>query len=175
MPLICIRCFLFSTAGGNYESTRKLESLWREQRHHTGGRLVARHGRVDVSGYAIASSSSSQKAWKVCWHFSHRDRGAVRLPLFLIEVTSFALLALSPLAKLSSYTLFLLAGMFFVFAIWAVFGFAYPSAPIPIALNMISKVLAFATAVSLFLSPEKQEKHHNVPVNEASQAPVSSL
>jgi hypothetical protein len=73
------------------------------------------------------------------------------VPLFLIEITSFALLTLSPLMRVSRQTLFCLAGMFLVFAIWALFGFAYPSAPIPIALNMISKVLAFATAVSLFL------------------------
>lgn len=72
-------------------------------------------------------------------------------PLFLIEISSFAMLALSPLIKVSRYTLFLLAGMFLIFAIWAVFGFAYPLTPIPTALNMISKVLAFATAVSLFV------------------------
>ncbi len=77
------------------------------------------------------------------------------VPLFLLEIASFAMLTLSPFVKLSRATLFLLAGMFLIFAIWAVFGFAYPSAPIPIALNMISKVLAFAAAVSLFLPPEK--------------------
>jgi hypothetical protein len=76
------------------------------------------------------------------------------LPLFLVELSSFALLTFSPVVKLSRYTLFLLAGMFLVFAVWAVFGFAYPAAPLPIALNMISKLLAFATAVSLFLPPE---------------------
>ncbi len=77
------------------------------------------------------------------------------LPLFLIEISSFAMLTFSPAMKLSRYTLFLLAGMFFVFAIWAAFGFAYPSAPLPIAMNVISKILAFAAAVSLFLPPEK--------------------
>ena len=76
------------------------------------------------------------------------------LPLFLVELSSFAMLTFSPVMKLSRYTLFLLAGMFVVFAVWAVFGFAYPAAPLPIALNMISKLLAFAAAVSLFLSPE---------------------
>lgn len=80
------------------------------------------------------------------------------LPLFLVELSSFAMLALSPLMKLSRYTLFLLAGMFLIFAVWALFGFAYPAASIPIALNMISKVLAFATAVSLFLPRVTQEK-----------------
>jgi hypothetical protein len=43
--------------------------------------------------------------------------------------------------------------MFVVFAIWALFGFAYPSAPITIALNVLSKVLAFAAAATLF-APE---------------------
>ncbi len=73
------------------------------------------------------------------------------LPLFLIEISSFALLTCSPLMRLSKYTLFALAGMFLVFAIWAWFGFPYPSSPIPIALNVISKILSFAAAVTLFL------------------------
>jgi hypothetical protein len=76
-------------------------------------------------------------------------------PLFLVEVSSFAMLTLSPLMKLSRYTVFLLAGIFLIFAVWALFGFAYPAAPIPVALNVISKILAFATAVSLFLPQEK--------------------
>jgi hypothetical protein len=83
------------------------------------------------------------------------------VPLFLIEISSFAMLTFSPVMKLSRYTLFLLAGMFLIFAVWALFGFAYPAAPLPIALNVISKILAFATVVSLFLPPEKvikQEK-----------------
>ena len=77
------------------------------------------------------------------------------LPLFLVEISSFAMLMLSPVMRLSRATLFLLAGMFFVFAVWAVSGFAYPSAPLPFALNVISKILAFATAVSLFLPSNK--------------------
>jgi hypothetical protein len=42
-------------------------------------------------------------------------------------------------------------GVFLVFAIWAAFGFAYPGTPIPIALNAISKVLCFVTAITMFL------------------------
>ncbi len=76
-------------------------------------------------------------------------------PFILVEVLSFAMLTFSPVLKLSRYTLLLLAGMFLIFAVWAMFGFAYPASPLPIALNMISKVLAFATAVSLFLPSEK--------------------
>lgn len=77
------------------------------------------------------------------------------LPLFSVEIVSFAMLAFSPVMKLSRSTLFLLAGMFLIFAVWALFGFAYPATPLPTALNMIAKVLAFATAVSLFLPRRK--------------------
>ena len=77
------------------------------------------------------------------------------LPLFLVEISSFAMLALSPVMKLSRYTLFLLAGIFLIFAVWALFGFSYPEAPIPITLNVVSKILAFAVAVSLFVPHEK--------------------
>lgn len=83
------------------------------------------------------------------------------LPLFLVEISSFAMLALSPVMKLSRYTLFFLAGMFLLFAVWALFGFAYPASPLPIALNVISKIMAFATAVSLFLP----QKKYDLPAN----------
>ncbi len=72
-------------------------------------------------------------------------------PLFLVEILSFALLTLSPVMRFSKVTFFLLAGMFFVFAVWALAGFAYPSTPFPIAMNMLSKIVAFAVAISLFL------------------------
>jgi hypothetical protein len=77
------------------------------------------------------------------------------LPLFLVEISTFALLTLSPLTKLSRYTLFSLAGMFFVFAVWAFFGFSYPSELLPITLNGVSKVLSFVTAITLFLNAKK--------------------
>ena len=77
------------------------------------------------------------------------------LPLFLLEIASFSLLTLSPLTRLSRYTLFSLSAMFFVFAIWALFGFSYPAAPIPAALNGISKAFGFVAAATLFL-PGKQ-------------------
>jgi len=73
------------------------------------------------------------------------------LPLFAVAVSSFAMLSFSSAMKLSRYTLFSLAGMFFVFAIWALVGFGYPSTPTLIALNGTSKVLAFAASVTLFL------------------------
>lgn len=73
------------------------------------------------------------------------------LPLFLVEVITLWLLTRSPRMKLSRIAMFCLAGMFAVFAVWALFGMAYPSAPIPIALNIVSKLLAFATVLCLFL------------------------
>ncbi|MDV3277370.1 MAG: hypothetical protein LYZ69_02745 [Nitrososphaerales archaeon] len=73
------------------------------------------------------------------------------LPLFLVEISTMSLVTLSPLAKLSRYTLFSLAGMFFIFAVWASLGFSYPSDPIPTVLNDVSKVLSFVVAITLFL------------------------
>ena len=106
------------------------------------------------------------------------------IPLFLIEVSSFALLSLSPLVNISRLTLLLLASMFLIFAIWAAFGFGYPSAPLPIAFNAIAKLLAFATAVSLFIpearmaraftSPQATQAREATPAHPPSQPVVSS-
>jgi hypothetical protein len=41
-----------------------------------------------------------------------------------------------------------------VWAAWALAGFGYPSAPLPIAMNIASKLLAFVTAFTLFV-PQK--------------------
>lgn len=75
-------------------------------------------------------------------------------PLFLIEITTLALLTLSPMARLSKATFFCFASILVVFAVWGLSGFGYPSAPLPYALNVLSKILAFVTALSLFL-PKK--------------------
>jgi hypothetical protein len=75
------------------------------------------------------------------------------VPLFLIEISTLALLTLSPLVRLSRPAFIFLALMFVVFAVWGLLGFAYPSAPSDIALNMLSKILAFVVALCLFLPP----------------------
>jgi hypothetical protein len=77
-------------------------------------------------------------------------------PLFLVEFTTLALLTLSPMVRLSRSAFFFFALMLTVFAAWGLFGFAYPSAPVPFALNALSKILAFAAALSLFLSRRAQ-------------------
>jgi hypothetical protein len=79
------------------------------------------------------------------------------LPLFLVEISTFSLLTLSPLTEVSKYTLFSLAGMFVVFAVWAFFGFSYPSNLMFITLNDISKILSFVTAITLFLKTSRSD------------------
>ena len=39
-----------------------------------------------------------------------------------------------------------------VFAVWAVFGFAFPAEPLP--LNVIAKLLCFVATIMLFAGPE---------------------
>jgi hypothetical protein len=73
------------------------------------------------------------------------------LPLFLVELSTMPFLTFSPLTRLSRYTLFPLAGFFVVFAVWAAFGFSYPSDPLDTAFNDISKVLCFVAAITFFL------------------------
>jgi hypothetical protein len=73
------------------------------------------------------------------------------VPLFLVELASLALLTVSPRVQVSRLTFLSFALMLIVFAVWALAGFGYPSAPLPIALNTVSKVLAFGTALTLFL------------------------
>lgn len=99
------------------------------------------------------------------------------LPLFLVEISSFGMVMLSPLIRVSNYTLIILATMFLVFAVWALFGFAYPLAPVPITLNVVSKVLAFAVAVSLFVPQGKITRSASLTRSAEkarAQAPYSS-
>jgi hypothetical protein len=72
------------------------------------------------------------------------------VPLFLIEIITLLLLSLSPMVRLTRASLFCLALMLGVFAIWALSGFGYPSPPLPTTLNIVSKLLAFAVVLTLF-------------------------
>ena len=72
-------------------------------------------------------------------------------PLFLVEFTTLSLLTLCPMVRLTRAAFFSFALMLAVFAIWAMFGFGFPSAPAPYTLNVLSKILAFVVTVSLFL------------------------
>jgi hypothetical protein len=76
------------------------------------------------------------------------------LPLIIIEISTMSLLTLSPLTRVSKYTLWSLAGVFFVFAIWGALGFTYPINPLYTLLNDVSKILCFVTSITLFLKPK---------------------
>jgi hypothetical protein len=71
-------------------------------------------------------------------------------PLFLAELSTLALLSLSPLVRVSRAACFAFALMLLIFAVWALFGFGYPSSPLPFAFNAGSKAVAFVVALSLF-------------------------
>ena len=73
------------------------------------------------------------------------------LPLFLVEFSTVSLLTLLPSMRVTAYAAYAVAGMFVVFAVWAAFGFAFPAEPLPLALNVISKILCFVAAIMLFV------------------------
>jgi hypothetical protein len=71
-------------------------------------------------------------------------------PLLLMDISTLLLLRLAPMARLTRATFFSFALMLGVFAVWALAGFAYASAPVPFTLNLVSKMLAFVTLLTLF-------------------------
>ena len=82
--------------------------------------------------------------------------GLYFIPLFSIELTTLSLLFLSPSMKVTKQTLFSLAGMFLVFAVWGFLGFSFPFTTEFAVLNVAAKALAFVTVVTLFL-PQKMK------------------
>jgi hypothetical protein len=72
------------------------------------------------------------------------------VPLFATEITTLLLLRMSPMVTLTRTTFFTFGLLLAVFAVWALSGFDYPSAPVPTALNIVSKLLAFATVFTLY-------------------------
>ncbi len=92
-------------------------------------------------------------------------------PLFLVEITTLSLLTLSPMVRLSRATFFCLALMLAVFAVWALPGFGYPSSPFPYALNVISKLLAFVTILTLFLPQRARARTGDPRAGQAQPQP----
>ena len=72
------------------------------------------------------------------------------LPLFLAELSTMSLLTLLPSMRVTARACYAVAGTFLVFAVWAAFGFAFPAEPLPLALNVASKILCFVAAIMLF-------------------------
>jgi hypothetical protein len=73
------------------------------------------------------------------------------LPLFVVALSTISLLTLLPSMRVTAYASYAVAGMFVVFAVWAAIGFAFPAEPLPLALNVISKILCFVAAIMLFV------------------------
>jgi hypothetical protein len=97
------------------------------------------------------------------------------VPLFLIEITTLLLLWLSPMVRLTRATFFCFALMLGVFAVWALSGFGYPSAPLPTALNITSKILAFVTVLTLFLPQRPAPGQASQPDSNEQAQPASPL
>jgi hypothetical protein len=72
-------------------------------------------------------------------------------PLFMVELTTMSLLFFSPLFKITKYTLYSLAGLFLVFAVWGFLSFSFAYTTEFLILNVAAKALAFLVAVTLFL------------------------
>ena len=72
-------------------------------------------------------------------------------PLIMIELTTLWLLTLSPMVRVRRSTFVCFALMIGVFGIWALSGFGYPQSALPFTMNVVSKILAFVTALTLFL------------------------
>jgi len=82
--------------------------------------------------------------------------------LLLVDITTLLLLRLSPMVRLTRATFYFLALMLGVFAVWALDGFGYPSSPVPLTLNIVSKLLAFVTALTLFF-PQRPAATESIP------------
>ena len=93
-------------------------------------------------------------------------------PLFLIEITTLCLLTLSPMVRVRKSTFFCFALMIGVFGIWALSGFGYPDAALPLTMNLISKILAFITALTLFLPDRLRDWRTDGPGPEQAQQPT---
>jgi hypothetical protein len=93
-------------------------------------------------------------------------------PLILVGLTTLALLSVRAV-KLSRPAFCCLALMLLVFAVWALAGFGYPAAPVPIAMNVTGKVLAFVTALSLFFPGWFTPWRRNLPDPRVEQAPAT--
>ena len=100
-------------------------------------------------------------------------RALIYVPLLLTEITTLLLLRLSPMVQLTRATFFCFALMLGVWAAWALAGFGYPSSPVPIALNIASKIVAFVTALTLFL-PQRSAAGQEPPADAGAAAWLSA-
>jgi hypothetical protein len=76
-------------------------------------------------------------------------------PLFLIEFLTLSVLSLVSTVRVTRLTFFCFALMLLVFAAWALAGFGFPATAGCYAFNVAGKIIAFVTAVTLFIPSRK--------------------
>lgn len=146
---------VYPTRGrGTYISMKPLQKVEKKHPEETLEALARRHKRgaqwknTSVSGFLTQEIAPSIPP----------DPTVLRLlfflPLFLIELTTISLMFFSPLFKVSKFTLYSLAGMFLVFAIWGFLSFSFAYTTEFLIINVVAKALAFLVAVTLFLPQE---------------------
>jgi len=77
------------------------------------------------------------------------------IPLFTIIFTTLSMLLFSRRVAITKNSFYIYSAMIFVFAVWALEGYSYPSNPTAFILNAISKVLGFASVAALFVTKSK--------------------
>jgi peptidoglycan/LPS O-acetylase OafA/YrhL len=76
-------------------------------------------------------------------------------PGILIEVLILSLLSFVPTVRLTRPALFCFALMLLVFAAWALAGFGFPATAGSYAFNVVGKLIAFVTTLTLFVPSRK--------------------
>jgi hypothetical protein len=93
-------------------------------------------------------------------------------PLLLMDIATLLLLRLTPLVRLTRAAFFSFALMLAVFAVWALDGFAYPATAVPITLNVVSKLLAFVTLITLFFPQQSRPLPDALPSSKERAQPA---
>jgi hypothetical protein len=95
------------------------------------------------------------------------------VPLFTIIFTTLAMLMFSRRVAITKSSVYLYAAMIFVFAVWALEGYSYPSNPTAFTLNAISKVLGFAAVGAMFVTKSPEESRKKLELEEEKQKSAS--
>jgi hypothetical protein len=166
--VVCVRAYLTQVYQQGLEQTRPANPITPVTLIGTAALFLVIALAQKANGWRVALGSAVIGAAAGPWIFEVPfdliimprtypviDPGLYRVLLFgtliLAGITTLALLPLSPAMRLRRATLWCLAGMLALYAGWSLFGFSYPSAPGPVTLNTLSKILALVTALTLFL------------------------
>ncbi len=76
-------------------------------------------------------------------------------------ITTLSVLFTLPKASLTRRSAYALGAMFLTLSVWAIGGFAYPSAPIPFLLNCFAKAMGFLAVILMFQKPANAHRKKN--------------